>query len=190
MADWFNLEKGAAFSLDKGLTDVTIGLGWDAELVNGKKVDLDVYGILKSGSTARDMAFFKQLEVKSGAIRLSGDNLDGEGDGDDEQLYIYLSKMPAHIDSVDVWVVIHEGKARQQDFSRVKGVTCRLFKGINGNEEGGLAKFNVPRGSTNMRSMHAATLFRQGDSWDFKHVEDSFDTDQTGLLGRYAWNRD
>lgn len=172
----FNLDKGCSFDLTKGLSDVTIGLGWDIDKKANNTMDLDAFAILKKGEIAFDMVYFNNMKSKCGAVRLSKDNRTGEGEGDDEQLWFQLDKLPADVTELHVWIVIYDGLNKHQSFEHVEGVHCRLFKGVDSIDHGPLASFKVDGGDSNMRSMHVVTMSK-GETWDFQRVEEGRNSD-------------
>ena len=103
-----SLQKGQKVSLSKesaGLSNVLVGLGWDAVeqrsglfgLFKAADIDCDATAILlKNGKFVdkTDVVYFGNLVHKSGTVRHMGDNLTGEGEGDDEQILIELSRVP------------------------------------------------------------------------------------------------
>src|SRR3546814_9733876 len=102
-----SLSKGGNVSLSKespGLDEIMIGLGWDVRATDGQDFDLDASAfVLKADGKVRgdtDFCFYNSKDV-GGAVIHQGDNRPGEGDGDDEQVKIILSKIPAEIDKVD-----------------------------------------------------------------------------------------
>ena len=104
-----SLKKGQKVSLTKdnpGLTKVIVGLGWDVNAFDtGGAFDLDAAAFLTGASgkitCQEDFVFYGNLTHPSGAVQHMGDNLTGAGDGDDEQIVVDLSKMPANIEKVN-----------------------------------------------------------------------------------------
>ncbi|KAI0874877.1 TerD domain-containing protein [Hypoxylon argillaceum] len=185
------LKNGEAINLSKDLTNLTVGVGWDPieQAPSTEPLDLDVYAILMADndSEKNEMVNYAAKQSKCGSIRLSKDNITGEGDGDDEQLWFTLNTVAENIKEVDVWIVIYKAKSLGQSFSNVKGAHCRLFQGIDGKEEenGHLASFDISVGDSNVQSIHAATLFRQGESWSFRCVEKGYELDHEGVPELY-----
>lgn len=109
-----SLQKGQKVSLSKeskGLSNVLVGLGWDAVeqrsglfgLFKAADIDCDATAILlKNGkfTDKNDVVYFGNLTHKSGTVRHMGDNMTGEGDGDDEQILIELSRVPQEYDKI------------------------------------------------------------------------------------------
>ena len=110
-----SLKKGQKVSLTKenpGLKNVVVGIGWDINAFDtGGDFDLDAaaFCLTDSGkvSDQKDFVFYGNLTHPSGAIQHMGDNLTGAGDGDDEQIKIDLSKIPANITKIAFTVTIY-----------------------------------------------------------------------------------
>lgn len=139
-----SLSKGQAIDLGKvkpGLQKITMGLGWDAakpKSLLGKMfsrkpdaIDLDASCIvLNAGRKALDIVWFRQLEGLQGAIRHSGDNLTGDGDGDDESISLDLTRLPEEATTLAFTV----NSFRGQTFDEVENAYCRLVDGTDGKE--------------------------------------------------------
>ena len=103
-----NLSKGQKVDLTKGnpgLTKIMVGLGWDVNAFDsGSAFDRDAAAFLLGASgkcpTERDFIFYGNLKHSTGAVEHMGDNLTGEGDGDDEQIMVDLAKVPASIERI------------------------------------------------------------------------------------------
>ena len=125
-----SLQKGQKIDLTKtnpGLKNVTVGLGWDAQkakgfgLFGGGTIDCDASVLLlKEGDKLSETVYFGKLKSKNGSVRHSGDNLTGEGDGDDEQVFVDLQSVPADIQKLVFLVNIYQAKQRNQDFGKIK----------------------------------------------------------------------
>ena len=122
-----NLTKGQKVDLTKGnpgLKNIMIGLGWDVNAFDsGANFDLDasVFMVGENGKcpTDQEFIFYGNLKHKSGSVEHMGDNLTGEGDGDDEQIKIDLSKIPENIARVAFTVTIYDAENRRQNFGQV-----------------------------------------------------------------------
>lgn len=165
-----NLQKGQKISLDKEagttLTKIIMGLGWDVVKSKGflgfggksQDVDLDASCIMfdEQGNQS-DAVWFRQLRSKDGSITHTGDNRTGEGEGDDEQIIVELTKVPANIKSLVFTVNSFTG----QNFSQIEGATCRI---VNASDNKEVARFNLSAlGSHNAQIM--AKLYRHGGEW-------------------------
>ena len=163
-----NLSKGQKISLEKeaggALTKVIMGLGWDAVKKKGffgtssPEIDLDASCILFDESSRQvDSVWFRQLKSKDGSIVHTGDNRTGDGDGDDEQISVDLTRVPATVKSLVFTVNSFTG----QNFSQVENATCRIVNGANNSE---IARFNLTTlGNHNAQIM--AKLYRHNGEW-------------------------
>ena len=164
-----NLEKGQKISLTKEaggeLNSVVMGLGWDAVkkrgflgFGGGGEIDLDASCFLfDEQNELRDLVYFGQLRSQDGSIQHSGDNRTGEGDGDDEQIAVALTRIPAHIKTLVFTVSNYTG----QDFSKVENAYCRLINGQNGQE---IARYNLSaQGKHTAQIM--AKIYRHNGEW-------------------------
>ncbi|MBY0574814.1 MAG: TerD family protein [Undibacterium sp.] len=144
-----SLSKGQKISLDKeagtGLTKIIMGLGWDAVKTKGflgfggkaQEIDLDASCLLFNEQGALvDTVWFRQLRSLDGSIVHTGDNRTGDGDGDDEQIIVDLSRIPANVKSMVFTVNSFTG----QNFSQIENATCRIVNAANNQE---VARFNL-----------------------------------------------
>ena len=137
-----SLKKGQKVSLTKGnpgLKNVVVGIGWDINAYDtGGDFDLDAaaFCLTDSGrvSDSNDFVFYGNLVHPSGAVQHMGDNLTGAGDGDDEQIKIDLSKIPANITKIAFTVTIYDAEARRQNFGQVSNAFVRIFNEVTGEE--------------------------------------------------------
>ena len=197
-----NLQKGQTINLEKDVYDlssVTVGLGWDVKeqkkglfssLFGGEKkevdYDLDAIAFLldANGKVANrgdqklvggDVIFFNNLRHSSGNIWHTGDNLTGEGEGDDEQIIVKLSKLDARYDKIVILVSIYRGIERHQDFGQVENAFIRAVdaKGLEmlrydlSNEE----KYD------GMCSMIFGEFYRRNGGWKFRAIGTPYQTD-------------
>lgn len=165
-----NLQKGQKISLDKeagsALTKITMGLGWDAIKSKGflgfgaktESVDLDASCVLfDENNRPVDYVWFRQLKSKDGSIVHTGDNRTGAGDGDDEQIVVDLSRVPAEIKSLVFTVNSFTG----QNFSQVQNAYCRI---INASNQSEVARYDLSvQGAHTAQVM--AKLYRHNSEW-------------------------
>ena len=122
-----NLSKGQKVDLTKGnpgLSKIVVGLGWDVNAFDsGAAFDLDAAAFMVGGSgkcpTEKEFVFYGNLEHPSGSLKHMGDNLTGEGDGDDEQIVVDLAKVPANVERIAFTVTIYDAESRNQNFGQV-----------------------------------------------------------------------
>ncbi|MBF0609733.1 MAG: TerD family protein [Magnetococcales bacterium] len=173
------LTKGQKISLakesGKTLTRVVMGLGWDAKsqkglfsfLGGGGEIDLDASCLLfnDQGQLA-DAVWFQQLRSKDGSIQHTGDNVSGQGEGDDEQIVVDLSRVPANIKSLVFVVNSFSGES----FEGVNNAFCRLVDQSNNQEVAGF-RLNDCRG--NHTAMVMAKLYRHENDWKMHAIGDT-----------------
>jgi len=167
-----NLAKGQKISLNKeaggSLTQVTMGLGWDPVKKGGMlgglfgssggSIDLDASCVMfDEARKVVDMVWFRQLKSKDGSILHTGDNLTGEGEGDDEQIIVNLDKIPANIKSLVFTVNSFTG----QTFDSVESAYCRMVDSKNNKE---IARYTLS-GKGNHSAQIMAKLYRHEGEW-------------------------
>ncbi len=165
-----NLQKGQKISLQKeaggALGKVTMGLGWDAIKTGGifgfgartEAVDLDASCVMfDHDGRPSDVIWFRQLKSRDGSIVHTGDNRSGAGEGDDEQINVDLSQVPATVKSLVFTVNSFTG----QTFAQVQNAYCRLLDASGGGE---VARFNLSvQGPHSAQIM--AKLYRHNGEW-------------------------
>ena len=120
-----SLKKGGNVSLSKvggaSLNKVTVGLGWDERITDGAAFDLDAVAFCLGANgkvrNDQDFIFYNNLVGLGGSVEHQGDNLDGGGDGDDEQVVLTLKSIPNDVSKIAVCVTIHEANERGQNFA-------------------------------------------------------------------------
>lgn len=179
-----NLQKGQKVDLKKSngskLTKLMVGLGWDAanaeggffkKLFSGKKdIDCDAsVFVCKNGklTSMEDVVYFGNLTHKSGAVKHMGDNLTGEGEGDDEQIFVDLDKLPAEYDKLVFVVNVYQAVSRKQHFGMIKNAFIRIMDGDT-NEE--LIHYNLTDKYDNMLAMIVGEVYKRGNDWKFNAV--------------------
>jgi tellurium resistance protein TerD len=169
-----SLSKGGNVSLTKeapGLTAVTVGLGWDTRATDGAAFDLDasVFITGEDGKvrTDADFIFYNNKSGADGSVEHQGDNTTGAGDGDDEQVKVDLTKIPADVKSLVFAVTIHDAEARSQNFGQVSNAFIRV---VNQAGEVEIARFDLSEDSATESAMNFGELYRHGEDWKFKAV--------------------
>ena len=170
-----SLTKNSSVSLTKeaggnGLTRIALGVGWDMAAATGffaklsggnESIDLDASCLAFDASgNVVDVVWFRQLTSKDGSIRHSGDNLTGEGDGDDETIAIDLTKLPSNVETLVLTVTSFRG----QTFDKVKNAFGRVID-LSNNKE--LARFDISDAGS-YTGLILASLKRSGGDWNFK----------------------
>ena len=163
-----SLSKGQKVSLTKAgggtLSKVRMGLGWDAMRKKGlfgsrsQSIDLDASALLfDAAGNLVDQVWFQQLTSKDGSVQHTGDNLTGEGEGDDESIRVHLDGVNAAVQSIVFTVNSFTG----QDFSQIENAFCRL---IDETTESEVARYDLT-GSGRHSAQVMAKLTREGAGW-------------------------
>lgn len=156
-----NLVKGQKISLDKvggrSLDKVFMGLGWDPASGYGD-IDLDASCIAYDvNNNEVDIIYFGKLTNAGGSIRHSGDNLTGEGDGDDEVINVDLSRLPSKIDKLVFTINSYSG----QTFNDVVNCFARLVDSTSNRE---LCKYMLAESGPST-AMAMAMIYRHNSAW-------------------------
>ena len=172
-----NLSKGQRVSLDKNLTMAMVALGWDTNKYDGgADFDLDASAfILGAGGRVRkdeDFIFYNNLESADGSVRHSGDNLTGEGEGDDEVILIDFTKVPADVQKIAVTVTIHEAQERRQNFGQVSNAYVRVLRIENEGDTSGVEvlRFDLGEEFSIETALVVCEIYRHGEEWKFNAV--------------------
>ena len=187
------LTKGQKVDLtkgNKGLKNIIVGLGWDVNKYDGGfDFDLDSAAFCCNGDkkveTDADMIFYNNLKHASGAIEHMGDNLTGAGDGDDEQIKIDLSLIPANIERINFTVTIHEAEERKQNFGQVSNAYVRVVNADN-NEE--LIKYDLEEDFSIETAIVVAELYRHNGEWKFNAIGSGFQGGLAALCRNFGLN--
>ena len=187
-----SLSKGGNVSLSKeapGLRAVRVGLGWDQRVTDGTAFDLDasVFALNEAGRVRSDADFiyFNNLIGAGGAVEHHGDNLTGQGEGDDEVITVHLDRMPPDVTKVIFAVTIYEGTERRQNFGMVANAFIRVS-----NSEGGveLARYDLSEDASTETAMIFGELYRHGAEWKFRAVGQGFNGGLGPLARSYGVN--
>jgi tellurium resistance protein TerD len=168
------LSKGGNLSLSKtdpSLNKLIAGLGWDPRTTDGKEFDLDasVFMVGSNGKvrSEKDFIFYNQMHSPCGSVSHTGDNRTGEGDGDDEQVKVDLSKVPADVQRLVVTVTIHDAQARRQSFGQVANAFMRVVNEETGAE---VVRYDLSEDYSTETAMIFGEIYRHGTEWKFKAV--------------------
>lgn len=186
-----NLQKGQKVSLTKGnpgLKKVVVGLGWDVNAFDtGGDFDLDAAAFLlgDSGKVAGsgDFVFYGNLKHESGSVQHMGDNLTGAGDGDDEQIKIDLSMVPASITRIAFTATIYEAEARRQNFGQVNNAFIRIYNEENGEE---MLRYDLGEDFSIETAVVFGELYKNGDEWKFNAIGSGYQGGLAALCSNYG----
>ncbi|AZB41352.1 TerD family protein [Bacillus sp. FJAT-42376] len=186
-----SLSKGQRIDLTKtnpGLTKVAVGLGWDTNRYNGgHDFDLDASAFLAdaSGKVQNDseFIFYNQLKSPNGAVEHTGDNRTGEGEGDDEQILVDFSLMPAHIDKIGIAVTIHDADARRQNFGQVSNAFVRIVDAQSDKE---ILRYDLGEDFSIETAVVVCELYKHGSDWKFNAIGSGFSGGLAALCRNYG----
>ena len=186
-----NLTKGQKVDLTKGnptLKHVLVGLGWDVNRYDGGfAFDLDASAFLlgANGQTPNTDAFifYGNLKHPSGAVEHMGDNLTGEGDGDDEQIMVDLTKIPDSIEKIAFTVTIYEAEERRQNFGQVDNSFIRIVDNDTGKE---LIRYDLGEDFSIETAIVVGEIYRHGGGWKFNAVGSGFQGGLAALCANYG----
>ena len=188
-----SLKKGQKVDLTKtnpGLKEVLIGLGWDTNKYDGGKdfdLDASVFLLGASGKVASDddFVFYGNLKHKSGAVEHMGDNLTGAGEGDDEEIKVDLSKVPADVEKIDFTVTIYEAEERKQNFGQVENAFIRVVNSATGEE---LIRYDLGEDFSIETAVVIGELYRNKGEWKFNAIGSGFGGGLASLGKNYGVN--
>ncbi len=189
-----SLQKGQKVSLTKdnaGLSRVVVGLGWDeVKRKTGffapkpQPIDCDASALaLINGKLTykEDVVFFGNLRHPTGAIEHMGDNLTGAGDGDDEQIVVDLSRIPAEYDRIVLVVNIYQALQRNQHFGMIENAFIRLVNASNNTE---MCKYSLTDNYSGMTAMIFGEIYRHNGEWKFNAIGQGTNDPGLGELTR------
>lgn len=195
-----DLTKGANINLAKtnpGVTRFVIGLGWSPNPQNPPDLDASVFPCHRDSNgdpklvDAGAFVFYGNKTSSDGAIIHGGDNLTGDGDGDDERIAIDTSKVNPQVDEIVIAVTIHEAKARGQNFGLVKKAYVRVYdadklaaaEAANPNlsdkelHDLALANYDLEEDAGGYTSLQFGSLYVKDGEWRFKALGLTYDVE-------------
>jgi tellurium resistance protein TerD len=191
-----NLSKGSKVSLTKaaadagvtGLSKVIVGLGWDTNRYDGgADFDLDASAFLTgaNGKVRNDGDFVFYGNKQAAGVTHTGDNLTGEGDGDDETIIVDLNAVPADVEKIAFTVTIYEADKRSQNFGMVENSYIRVVDEASGTE---LIRYDLGEDYSIETAVVVGELYRNNGEWKFNAVGSGFQGGLEALCGNYGVN--
>lgn len=196
-----NLSKGQKIDLTKGnagLSKLVIGLGWDAvkqtkgffnSMFGGGNQDIDcdasVFMLDKDDKLngMDNLIYFGRLKSKCGAVIHQGDNRTGDGDGDDEQIIVELSKVNPEIHKLLFTVNIYDCLKRRQDFGMIQNAFIRVVNQANNTE---ILRYNLSENYAGKTALLVGEIYRNNGEWKFAAIgEGTNDSSLTALIQKY-----
>lgn len=186
-----NLQKGQKVSLTKGnpgLRNVVVGLGWDVnQFDTGGAFDLDAaaYMLTESGKVSRseDFIFYGNLSHPSGSVVHMGDNQTGEGEGDDEQIKVDLSRIPDNISKIAFTVTIYEPEQRGQNFGQVSNAFIRVYDESTGQE---ILRYDLGEDFSIETAVIFGELYKNNGEWKFNAIGSGYQGGLAALCTNYG----
>ena len=187
-----SLTKGQNVSLSKtdpSLKNVLVGLGWDARSTDGQDFDLDasVFMAAENAKVPSDsyFIFYNQLVSPCGGVEHTGDNLTGDGDGDDESVIVRLDKVESNIKSLFITVTIHDAEARRQNFGQVNNAFVRIVNNDTGDE---IVRFDLSEDYSTETAMVFGEIYRHNGEWKFRAIGQGYAGGLYALCKQYGVN--
>lgn len=185
-----SLSKGGNVNLSKeapGINKMIIGLGWNPRVTDGQEFDLDAVAFLltdagKVGSDS-DFIFFNNKAAADGSVTHTGDNRTGDGDGDDEQLIVDVSKIRADVTKIVFCVTIHQGIEKKQNFGQVSGAFIRV---VNDADQKEVARYDLSEDSSTDTASIFGELYKHNGEWKFRAVGQGFNGGLAPLAVSYG----
>lgn len=185
-----SLSKGQKVSLSKGnptLDQLHVGLGWDTNRYEGGAFDLDasVFMVGENELVPNNsfFVFYGQASSPEGSVVHSGDNLTGEGSGDDESVTVSLSTVPQEVQKLVFTVTIHEAQIRRQNFGQVSNAYIRVEDKATGKE---LIRYDLGEDFSTETSLVVGEIYRHNGEWKFNAVGAGYNTDLASFCKKYG----
>ena len=186
-----NLSKGQKVSLTKGnpgLKNIMVGLGWDVNAFDtGADFDLDAAAFMLGSNgkcpTEKEFIFYGNLTHDSESVQHMGDNLTGEGEGDDEEIRIDLDKIPSNIEKVAFTVTIYDADKRRQNFGQVSNSYIRIVDEANGSE---IIRYDLGEDFSIETAVVVGELYKNNGEWKFNAIGSGFQGGLAALCAHYG----
>ena len=180
-----SLTKGGNVSLTKqapGLSAIRVGLGWDVRTTTGDDFDLDASAILCDSTgkvvSDQDFVFFNNLTSSDGSVHHTGDNLTGEGEGDDETINVNLATVPATVHKIVFPVSIYDAASRGQSFGQVRNAFIRV---VNAADNAEIARYDLSEDASTEVAMIFGELYRHDTEWKFRAIGQGYTAGLAGI---------
>ena len=186
-----NLSKGQKVDLTKknpGLKKIMVGLGWDVNAFDsGSDFDLDAAAFMLGANgkcpTEKEFIFYGNLKHASESVEHMGDNLTGEGEGDDEQIMVDLTKVPANVERIAFTVTIYEAEERRQNFGQVSNAFVRIFNEVTGEE---ILRYDLGEDFSIETAVVFGELYKNGGEWKFNAIGSGYQGGLAALCNSYG----
>lgn len=186
-----NLEKGQRISMDKGLSLVGVGLGWDPNEGSGYDFDLDASAFMlgSNGKIPKDefFVFYNNQKSPDGSVESMGDNLDGTGteEGeDDETINVDLTKVDPQIQEIVFTATIYKAAERRQNFGQVRNSYIRIY---DANTKTEIARYDLDEDFSIETAVEFGRLYRHNGEWKFEAIGNGNKGGMQALVNKYAY---
>lgn len=202
-----SLSKGGNISLaksDSGPQALIVGLGWNPRTTDGAMFDLDASAILCTDQgkvrSDEDFVFYNRLgdkvladgktaDTATASVMHLGDNRDGQGDGDDEQVAIDLTRVPADVAKIAFVVSIDQADTRGQNFGQVSGAYIRVLDGDTNQvieSDGKKAQYDLAEDAAGETALIFGEVYRHDGGWKFRAVGQGFSSGLAGVIKEFG----
>jgi tellurium resistance protein TerD len=180
-----NLQKGQREAINA--QKFIIGLGWDTnQAATGSSFDLDasVFVLGENGKLISDshFVFYNNLKSPNEAVVHTGDNLTGDGDGDDEQVIVDLSKIESNAAEICVVVTIHDADDRKQNFGQVRNSFIRI---VDSNTNSDIVKYELDEDFSIETAVEFGRIYKRNNEWKFEAVGNGMKGGLQDFLNKY-----
>ncbi|MEG4624624.1 pentapeptide repeat-containing protein [Microcoleus sp. w1-18aA5] len=182
------LTKGERFNLSKetpNFSKIAIALGWQVSQTSQNcDIDASVFMLAADGRIPDEkyFVFYNNLTSPDGAVRHSGDSATGQIDGDDETVYVDLSKINSAIQEIVFVVTIHEGQEKNQSFSQVTNAFIRLYNRETLSE---LVRYNLNQIFSQETALEFGRLYKKNGEWRFQAVGQGYNAGLQSFVDKY-----
>jgi tellurium resistance protein TerD len=190
-----NLTKGGNISLTKvapGLVHAVAGLGWNPRTTDGAAFDLDAAAILvdDAGRAVSDghFVFYNNLKDPSGSVVHLGDNLTGEGSGDDESITIDLAAVHPGVARIVILASIYDADTRGQNFGQVSDAYIRVYDGDHPDDDSKVVTFDLGEDASTETALVFGEVYRNGTDWKFRAIGQGYTSGLAGIVADYGLN--
>ena len=186
-----SLTKGQKVDLTKknpSLKNIMVGLGWDVnEFDSGADFDLDAAAFMLGANgkcpTEKEFVFYGNLEHASGAVKHMGDNLTGEGDGDDEQIEVSLAKIPSNVERIAFTVTIYDAEPRRQNFGQVSNSYIRI---VDADTDSELIRYDLGEDFSIETAVVVGELYKHNGEWKFNAIGSGYQGGLAALCANFG----
>ncbi len=182
------LTKGERFNLSQEVPNfnkLAIALGWQvSQTAQNCDIDASVFMLAAGGRIPDEkyFVFYNNLTSPDGSVRHSGDNRNGQIEGDDETVYVDLSKINSAIQEIVFVVTIHEGQQKNQSFSQVTSAFIRLYNSETGSE---LFRYNLNQIFSQETALEFGRLYQKNGEWRFQAVGQGYNAGLQSFVDKY-----